>query len=308
MSFPLLRCPYLVGAEILKNMPHQELFLLSLVSKKAKKAIKMCLPKRYLTAELQTRGYGTVVTQHGTEKRHFRLRNSSSELSACLIGNPYAEVQPRNFSLLTGIDELITKTHHFRLLPSSSGIPCMIGDTYAKVHPLNSQSLIDIDWKSDKNVALKSFISHINICWNSPRIFIKMDEEKSSDYFPNLMTHLNLNAITVDSVEFATNVRWDFGEYFLQCKSVKLYYKWRYHYSFNVKLVNFLEMLANSPENKLEVITILECKITTEEITNGLNEKGIVHEVAGSKLELQRCDGKKVLISLVDQVLEVKVV
>ncbi|CAL2037575.1 unnamed protein product [Caenorhabditis brenneri] len=67
-------------------------------------------------------------------------------------------------------------------------------------------------------------------------------------------------------------------------------------------------MLAEYSEHKLEVITILECKITTEEIINGLNEKGIVHEVAGTNLELQRCDGKKVLISLVDQVLEVKVV
>ncbi|EGT36671.1 hypothetical protein CAEBREN_05423 [Caenorhabditis brenneri] len=269
MSFPLLRCPYLVGSQILKNMSHQELFLFSLSCKRAKKAIKMYLPKRYLSAELQTKDYGTVVTHHATEKRDFRIQ------SAC-----------------AGI----------------SSIPCLIGDTYAEVYLINDLSLIDIDWKSNKKVALKSFVSHISICWNSPRISIKMDEEKPSGYFLDLMKHLKLNAITVDSVDFAENVRWDLGVHFLQCKSVKLIFNWYYHQKFKFELANFLKMLINYSENKLKVIRILECKITTEEITDRLDKKGIVHEKVGSKLELQRCDGKKVLIGLVDQVLEVKVV
>ncbi|CAL2037577.1 unnamed protein product [Caenorhabditis brenneri] len=270
MRFPLLRCPDLVAIEILKNMPHQELFLLSLSCKRAKKAIKMFLPKRYLSAAIEMKGYGNVVTQHGTEKRHFRIQKSCSGPSA---------------------------------------ISCFTGNTYAKIHPQNSLFLIDIYLLGyDMPAALRSFISHINVCWNSPRISIKMEEYDTSDYSSDMLRHLKLNAIAVDSVELAKDVRWEFGEHFLQCKSVKLYFIRSYNSDFKVELVNFLEMLANSPENKLEIVRILDCQLTVEEITNGLNKKGIVYEVTGTKLEMQRCDGKKILISLVDQVLEVKVI
>ncbi|CAL2037576.1 unnamed protein product [Caenorhabditis brenneri] len=149
MRFPLLRCPDLVAIEILKKMPHQELFLLSLVSKKAKKAITMYLPKQYLSAELQIKSAARVVTQHGTEKRHFRLQNGCSGASA---------------------------------------FTCFAGNTYARVHPQNSLLLIDIDLLGyNLNAAFKCFISHINICWNSPRISIKMEEHGTFDEFLDLM-------------------------------------------------------------------------------------------------------------------------
>ncbi|CAL2037578.1 unnamed protein product [Caenorhabditis brenneri] len=228
----------------------------------------MCLPKRYLSAEFRIDRYSKVATRHGTEARHFR---------------------------------------HFE--SSLSGIPCLIGDTYAEVLPQSSRLFFDINWMSDKRVALGSFISHINICWNSPRISIKIVEDRHFEHFLSTMRYFKLNSLVVDSVDLTNDVWWKFDEHFLQCKSIKLYFHRFFEYHvFKVQLVNFLEMLVNYPENHLEVIRIIDCGMTIEVITNGLNEKGIVHEVVESNLELQRCDGKKMLISSVHKVLEVKVV